>query len=440
MSFGGCMKIISARKLIVSSLTLFAFLFVACNQAPDAVPYTAAGSKPIISGGDSLKARDFGTALDDNGNGIAANGTGVYVVGRTNGSLDGANKGGSDAFLRKYDGGVVWAQQFGTRSNEEANKVAVDAAGNSYVVGQTSGALGFKVGQSDAYLRKYNGGGVVQWTRQFGTPSSDSGVDVALDSTGNIIVLSMEASSSFTVRKFNSNGVLLATRTVANPGLPNLSPYAVAVDSAGNVIVVANWYTVPATYQIRIFKLTNTLTDVWNVAFQPSTTSSLGTDVATFGTDIYVTAVLLANTPGYGGRYGKLNSAGTLTAVKQLEPTTTCNCTVPKSIAIDSNGEIYVTGYTYGSFPGFTNAGNEDIVVFKYNSVDVRIWAKQLGQGNYGSAFQDIGYGIIVSDAVYVTGNTTGNLLGDPKYGTGDSDAYLAQIDKTTGAVLGVDQ
>jgi hypothetical protein len=434
------MKTIPDKCGVVAGLTLFAFFFAACNQAPDVSPSTAAGAKPIVSDGGPLKARDFGTALDDFGYGIAANATGVYAVGQTAGSLDGVNKGASDAFLRKYDGGAVWAQQFGTRSADSANKVAVDTAGNSYVVGQTSGALGFKVGQSDAYLRKYNGGGVVQWTRQFGTPSSDSGVDVALDSTGNIIVLSHEVYSSFTVRKFNSIGVLQTTRTVSNPGLPDLSPVALAIDSADNVIVLANWIQQMLIPQIRVFKLTNTFSDVWNVAFQPSPTPSEGFDIATFGTDVYVAASLYDSIPGYGGRYGKLNSAGTLTVVKQLEPTTTCDCTTPRSITIDTNGDIYVTGYTTQAFPGFTNAGSNDIVVFKYNNANVRVWAKQLGQGNYGSVFQDIGNAIAVSDAVYVTGYTYGNLLGDPKYGINDADAFLAQIDKTTGAVLGIDQ
>jgi Beta-propeller repeat len=424
------MNAISARKLIASSLTLFAFLFTACNQAPDAVPSTAVGLKPIISGGDPLKPQDFGTTAGDYGNDIAVNTTGVYVVGDTDGSLDGVNKGGRDAFIRKYDGGVVWAQQFGTRNEDGAKKVAVDSSGNSYVVGITSGALGFKVGNQDAFLRKYNASGVVQWTRQFGTPSFDSGVDVALDSGGNIFVLSQEAASGFTVRKFNSSGVALTSRTVTNPGLPGLYPTDMAVDSAGNVLVLARW--IPTVIQIRVFKLTNTLTDVWNVAFQPSTTDSYGYDITTFGTDIYVTAKLDASTVVYGAR--------TLTAVKQLEPTTTCNCTEPTSITVDGNGDIYVTGYTFGSFPGFTNAGFSDIVVLKYNSAHTRLWAKQFGQGNYGSVQDDYAFGIAVSDAVYITGYTYGNLLGDPKYGTNDSDAFLAQIDKTTGTVLGVDQ
>jgi hypothetical protein len=432
------MKTVSGQRMVVAGLVLFVFLFAACNQAPDAVPSTATDLMSSSPRG-QLQARDFGTAADDYGNGIAANATGVYVVGVTFGNLDGINKGSGDAFLRKYDGGTVWAQQFGTRNGDNAQKIAVDSGGNSYVLGNTSGALGFKVGNQDAFLRKYNASGVVQWTRQFGTPSFDYGADVALDSGGNILVLSQEAASGFTVRKFNGSGVLQTTRSVTNPGLPNLYPNAMAVDSAGNVLVLAGW--VQAANQIRVFKLTNTLTDVWNVAFQPSTTASFGYDIATLGTDIYVTAGLEAVTPGYGARYGKLNSAGTLTAVKQLEPTTTCNCTYPNSITVDGNGDIYVAGTTYGSFPGFTNAGPSDIVVLKYNSAHTRLWVKQFGQGSNGTTLQDEAYGIAVSDAVYITGSTDGNLLGDPKYSTGnDADAFLAQMDKTTGAVLGIDQ
>jgi Beta-propeller repeat len=429
---GGCMKPMNAKSL-AASLILFTFTLVACTQNPETASERTNGAESA-----PVKARDFGTVSADVGRDVAANATGVYVVGETTGSLDGVNKGGRDGFIRKYDGGVIWAEQFGTREYDTATRVAADAAGNSYVVGQTLGALGSRVGQSDAYVRKYNSSGVVQWTRQFGTPSFDYGQDVAVDGGGNVLTLSQEAALGFTVRKFNSSGVLQTTRTVTNPGLPNLYPNAMAVDSAGNVLVLAGW--VQAANQIRVFKLTNTLADVWNVAFQPSTTPSYGLDIATFGTDIYITAILSATTPGYGARYGKLNSAGTLTAVKQLEPTTACNCTYPNSITVDGNGDIYVAGRSNGAFPGFINAGLADIVVFKYNSANTRLWAKQLGQGNYGSTGEDFGYGIAVSDAVYITGESERNLLGDPKYGTSDYDAFLVQMDKTTGAVLGIDQ
>ena len=60
------------------------------------------------------------------------------VVGKPQGDLDGVNKGFSDAFIRKYDGGVVWAQQFGNRANDSGTDVALHSSGAIYVMGQTS--------------------------------------------------------------------------------------------------------------------------------------------------------------------------------------------------------------------------------------------------------------------------------------------------------------
>jgi large repetitive protein len=436
------MKTVSGQRSIVAGLILVGFLVAACNQTPDVAPSLLEGGNPIIVGGDPLKARDFGTASDDYGFDIAANSTGVYAVGQTYGALDGVHKGSGDAFVRKYDGGVVWAQQFGTRAYDVASAVAVDNAGNSYVTGQTDGALGFKVGGTDVFLRKYNTNGVVQWTRQFGTKVSDSAEDVATDGSGNVFVLSRDNNLGFAVRKFTAAGVLLVSRTVTNPALPELNPRALATDNAGNVIVLAQWNGGANTgTNIRVFKLTTALVDVWNVPFQETAYADFAYDITTFGTDIYLTAVVYANAFGYGARYGKLTGAGVGIAAQQLEPTTSCNCTTPDSITVDGSGSIYVAATTSRAFSGFTNAGAYDIVVFKYNSANTRLWAKQLGQGNYGSTESEYALGIAVSDAVYITGYTNGNLLGDPKYSANfEADAFLGQIDKTTGAVIGIDQ
>jgi Beta-propeller repeat len=439
------MKSIPVRKLIISSLVLFAVSLAACNQTPDAVSTIPANADDLVSAGPTrgqLKARDFGTATYDYGRGVAANATGVYVVGSTDGSLDGPNKGSSDAFIRKYDGGVVWAQQFGTRAYDVATDVVVDTAGNSYVAGETNGALGFKVGNRDVFLRKYNGSGAVIWTRQFGTAAyDDDAIDVALDASGNSFVLSRDLYTGFVVRKFGPTGVLYVTKTFPMNTLPGIYPDALAIDSLGNVIVVADWYGGAISGEnVRVFKFTNALADVWSVPYQTNF-DDYSYDVATLGTDIYITAKI--NTPSttyFGARYVKFNAAGSVLLTRQLEPTPTCNCTILQSITVDASGNVYVMGYTDGSFAGFTNAGNYDIVAFKYNAAGTKQWVRQLGAGTNGTILSDIGYAVAVSDAVYVVGYSYENLLGDPKYGAGDTDAYLLQLDKITGNIIGIDQ
>jgi hypothetical protein len=433
-------------RVAIALFTTAAFLsLAACSQTPDAASLndptlleTPSDLMPADPKADQLQAQDFGTALSDVGNDVAANATGVYVAGYTYGSLDGVNKGVADAFVRRYDNnGMVWGQQFGTRSYDFAQAVAVDGVGNSYVAGETNGALGFKLGVTDGFLRKYNSLGVALWTRQFGTKYRDTLEDMALDRSGNIFVLGRDDRdrAGVVVRKYSANGVLLGRRAAVGANLSQLSPAGLAIDSLGNVIVLAGWTGgSPRVNQMQLIKLTNALADVWSVTpYQPGATI-IGTDIATFGTDIYVTLF------HQGALLFKLNSLGKLGLAQVLEPSG-CACTSPTAVSTDLSGNIFVTGHTRGAFPGFINAGFNDIVVFKYNSALTRLWVRQLGAGTNGSPAEDYGTAIAVSDSVYVTGSSRGNLLGDPKYGDAlDSDAYLLRLDKTTGEVLGIDQ
>jgi Beta-propeller repeat len=401
----------------------------------------ACGGSPTL--GTTLEPQDFGTPQDDFGTSVAANSQGVFVAGWTKGSLDGINLGDFDAFVRRYDGGKLWGKQFGTNSFDTGDAIAVDSVGNSYLIGFTYGALvpNTQVGYSDVYVRKYNGNGVVQWTKQFGTPDFDTSKDVALDSAGNVFVLSSEGNNNFTLRKFSATGTLLLTKSVTDANKPSLTPVALAVDSANNVIVLTNWSnnTVSKGLDVRLYKYTNTLTPVWQKAYSTPNHDN-AYDLTTDGSNLYFTLFLNGTGTGYGGRYVKMDSNGTLLFAKQLEPTTTSLSTTLSSITTDGAGNVYIAGYTGGAFTNFVSAGNDDIVVFKYNSAGTRQWVTQFGKDNYGSSGDDQAFGIAVSDAVYVTGYSRGNLLGQPKYNPGtDDDAFLAQVD-FSGNIVGIDQ
>ncbi|MBI4311362.1 MAG: SBBP repeat-containing protein, partial [Chloroflexi bacterium] len=123
---------------------------------------------------------------------VAVDSSGVYVVGITDGALPGQTSGGGrDAFVRKYDGSGTeqWTRQFGTASDDEAYAVAVDSSG-VYVAGHTFGALPGQTnaGSLDAFVRKYDAGGGELWTHQFGTASYDEAHGVAVDSSGVYVV------------------------------------------------------------------------------------------------------------------------------------------------------------------------------------------------------------------------------------------------------------
>jgi hypothetical protein len=155
--------------------------------------------------GDKKWTQQLGTEVDDYAKGIAVDGLGhVYVTGSTNGNLDsgyGANKG-KDIFVVQYDstGEKHWIHTVGTPNTSSPNVddvgygVATDRTGNVYVTGFTGGMLPASATESwgeappDMFVIKYDGEGVGQWTRQYGTISEDEGFGIASDGDGNLYV------------------------------------------------------------------------------------------------------------------------------------------------------------------------------------------------------------------------------------------------------------
>ncbi len=138
----------------------------------------------------------FGTPDSDIAGGVAADTTGVYVAGSTIGVFPGQSAvGGIDVYLRKYTftGSVLWTRQFGTVSDEDtvgpSGAVAADATG-VYVGGTTDGTLPGQTnaGNGDAFVRKYSPSGDLMWTRQFGTTADDLLSGVAVHSSGIYVV------------------------------------------------------------------------------------------------------------------------------------------------------------------------------------------------------------------------------------------------------------
>jgi Beta-propeller repeat len=415
-------------KHIITSV-LLAFVLSACGRNPSEL-----SQQPLVS-------QDLGTVGFDTATGVAANARGVFVVGSTYGSLDGPNKGSEDAFIRRYDGGTVWAQQFGTRSDDYASGVAVDSAGNSYVLGGTFGALGFKVGKLDTYLRKYNLAGVLQWTRQFGTIDfDDEQVDIEVDATGNIYTLNTEGGFTPTVvmiRKWNSSGALLLTIPITDRTVVFGQPRALALDSTGNIYMLAQ--TLDGTnVNVTLYKYTSAGVAV--AGFPKRLYASANADIAfdlklDSTNNLYITF----RDSGTGITYlRKCNSSVVTQWTKGLEPTNVAaSFTSAIALAVDSAGNIYVGGYTTGAYTGFTNTdgGFYDIFAMKYNSAGTRLWTQQFGAGS-----DDLVTDIAVSDGLYIVGQSQSdpNLLGDPGYG--GQDAFLAKLNVATGAVLGIDQ
>lgn len=102
----------------------------------------------------------------------------------------------------------------------------------------------------------------------------------------------------------------------------------------------------------------------------------------------------------------KIQSDGTVKWLKQFG---TKSFDYGRSVAVDQDGNIFVTGYTIGSFYGFENKGDADIFLAKFNSSGTQLWVVQ-----WGTTEGEIAGSVTVNSAgeIFVGGTTSGNLDG----------------------------
>jgi hypothetical protein len=289
---------------------------------------------------------------DDNGSGIAVDGAGnAYVTGGT-GSADfpttsgafqtvcggtcGVNNG--DAFVTKLNpsgSALVYSTYLGGSSYDAGSGIAVDGAGNAYVVGQTSSInfptmnpLQHKQGLTDAFVAKLNSTGTALFFSTYlggkdgkGTHAFQEGWGIAVDGSGNAYVTGQTNSTYFptTPGAFQAvcNGgsgcwqdydafvakihVLAVTTTVLSSA-PNPSTYGEAVTFTA--IVTSNIGAPP---------------DGETVSFMKGKTV-LGTGILSGGSTGFTTSTLKVGTTSVTAVYGgDSNFAGsTSKPVKQV--------------------------------------------------------------------------------------------------------------------------
>ncbi|RIK71493.1 MAG: hypothetical protein DCC67_20240, partial [Planctomycetota bacterium] len=268
--------------------------------------------------------------------------------------------GATDAFLIKYNAAGVeqWTRQFGTASADEAWEVSADAQGNVYVAGATESALGgLHAGSADAFVRKYDTGGNLQWTKQLGTPAEDRATGVAVDGLGNVFL------SGFTVG------------SLGGPNAGAADAFISRLDTAGNLV----WTR----------QLGTAANDVsWAI-------SADGAGQAyTVG---YTGGNLNGNTAGFIDAFlTKYDSAGDIVWVEQFG---TDSLDQALGVAADAAGNAYVTGLTLGDLQG-SRFGADDAFLRKYSNPvgnsadydddadvdgnDLLIWQRGLGASGSG--------------------------------------------------------
>src|SRR5579885_2442418 len=247
--------------MVTTLRTLAAFSLLACLLTAASGSVLSWSTYFGGSGMDSITA----VAVDRAGN--------VYVAGWTDssnlstaGPAGSGRGGGTDVFVAKWGpggGAPVYCRYLGGRGNDSEYGIAVDNSGNAYVTGSTSspdfpvkGALPFRLsGGRDAFVAKLDPSGNLVYSTYLGGNASDSGNAIAVDASGRAYVAGETTSSNFPVLSAfqasyrGQSDVFLSVLSQAGNqliystylgGMGDDHGRAIAVDSAGNAYVTGD--------------------------------------------------------------------------------------------------------------------------------------------------------------------------------------------------------
>ncbi|MBK7426249.1 MAG: SBBP repeat-containing protein [Saprospiraceae bacterium] len=174
---------------------------------------TSAGSADIFvskldANGNFLWAKSMGGTSFDNGNCIAADGSGkVYSTGYFQGTADFdpgtgtanlTSAGDGDIFVSKLDanGNFLWAKSMGGSATDNSYGSAADGSGNVYTTGYFAGTVDFDPGAGtanltsggvqDIFVSKLDANGNFLWAKSMGGTASDIGYSIAVDGSDNV--------------------------------------------------------------------------------------------------------------------------------------------------------------------------------------------------------------------------------------------------------------
>ena len=323
----------------------------------------------------------------DFANAIGVDGSGnVYVTGSSFVSDDYAtikyNSAGVEQWVARYNGPG--------NDLDIATALAVDNSGNVLVTGRSWDTGTFY----DYATIKYNSAGVEQWVARYNGPGNPSDFVNALaaDGSGNVYV----TGSSGTI-KYNSSGV--QQWRASSPGFTNV----LAIDGSGNVHVTGPGFSSGTGNDFVTIKYNSLGAQQWVASYNGSGNSSdFATALAVDGAgNIYVTGQSFGTSTSFDYATIKYNSAGIQQWVARYNgPGNSLD--VATALAVDGSGNLYVTGYSFGS------GTSSDYTTIKYNSAGVEQWvARYNGPGN--SSDQAAALVVDGSGNVCVTGWSNGS-------------------------------
>jgi uncharacterized protein (TIGR03437 family) len=348
---------------------------------------------------------EFTTPAIDQATALAANESGVYVVGNRRASPGGAG-------IIRFDslGNQLWTREIRVPElgNVAPSQVLVDSTGVC-VHGYNPDPY---PGEKRRFLRKYTAGGDELWTRFLDGPGN-----VAVGATG-VYAVGRNASGGY-VSRSNSDGVEQWTSPAGD------FPQAVTVDTTG--VYVLGRTGSPQYNFARKYDLGGN--ELWSRALSEF---YFFTIAAAEPTGFYVSALELG---GRGVSLRRYDSNGNEQWNRRVGEWNDAGEYGPPEVVSDATG-VYVAGgnNVFTSLPGYCRSGSAaDSFVRKYSADGTELWTRQ-----FGSPDASLARGVAVNDnGVFVAGVAGEGRWDGFAYPNPNRAAYLARFEKAAAAIGG---
>ena len=365
-------------------------------------------------GGFSQRDSASGVAVDSAGN--------PYLVGETGSIYGMPDSGHFGDFVIKFNpaGNQLWLRELAAG---HLHGVAIDASNNLHVAGEARGLL--PSAQEEAYLAKLDANGGMQWERRLGSTSNDFGYDVAVDTFGNayfsgstngLIGEKQTTGADAFLAKYSPNDALTWVKQLGMLGMFGTS-VAVAPDQS----VVSTGYGNGRSFFARIDSNGNVL---WNNTLDFAENAAYGTYANKIACDSNGNIFVVGQTNQPDNSFlsdafvAKFDPTGNLIWQKLFD-------SAPENsffdVAVDHLGNVFAVGTT-GLFTG-ADADSYDAMWAKYDSNGNLLWFEQ-----FGTTGNDYLSGIALDafDHVYMSGSNSYTVN---DYYAADVDAFIIRYD-----------
>ncbi len=250
---------------------------------------------------------------------------------------------------------------------------------------------------------------------QFGTAGYDAASDVAVRGS-SIYVVGAGDANPFT-RRYSTSGSLLSEVKSGSAGFDMTRSVAIG----GDFVYSATQYESSSTGTDSVVSKTryDSGYSTWRRYIASSGSDTVYGVAADSAGNVYATgfttgALTGSNRGSLDAFIRKYNASGAVLWTRQFG---TSGVDTTNGLALDSYGNAYVVGYTYGALAG-TNQGGHDAFIRKYSAAGGVLWTRQFQLGGNDEAYD-----------VAVRGTSEVYVVGTFDYSASDQDGFVRKYD-----------